>query len=140
MIIVNLAKFLEDHGFGTAILSGEETGENPIFIEKLPIRREGIGIMSRGDPMTRGQRTSMTIDIYSRGSDDINGHDRLKEILKFFKNECFPSCDLPVVPDYSEYLYSKTIIVPTFNVTQVGLDSTDRNVYLASAQITYKEN
>lgn len=140
MIIVNIAQFLEDHGYGTAILKGDETGENPIFIEKLPIGKEGIGIMSRGDPIARGQRMSMTIDLYSRGSDDITGHDRLKEILKFFKNECFPSCDLPVVPEYSEYLYSKTIITPTFNVTNVGFDGSDRNVYLGSAQIIYKEN
>lgn len=140
MIIVNLAKYLEEHGYGTAMLAGDETGENPIFVEKLPIGKEGIGIMSRGDPITRGLRTTMTIDIYSRGSDDITGHDRLKEILKFFKNECFPSCDLPVVPEYSEYLYSKTIIQPVFNVTNVGFDGADRNIYLASAQIIYKEN
>lgn len=140
MIIVNIAKFLEDNGFGTALLTGEETGENPICIEKVPLEVVGIGIMSRGDPITRGQRTTMTIDIYSRGSDDIEGHDRLKEILQFFKTDCFPSCDLPIVPDFSEYLYSKTIIQPTFNITNVGLDGTDRVIYLASAQIIYKEN
>jgi len=140
MIIVNLAKFLENNGYGTAMLAGDETGLNPIFVEKLPIGKEGIGIMSRGDPITRGSRTTMTIDLYSRGSDDITGHDRLKEILKFFTTDCFPSCDLPVVPEFSEYLYSKTIIQPTFNITNVGFDGADRNIYSASAQIIYKEN
>lgn len=140
MISLHIAKLLEDNGLGTLALTGSEMGSNLIFFEKLPVGKAGVYIMSNGDALQRGSRTTMSFDIYARGTNDLNGAQRLEDILKFFRNECYPVCDLPIVPGYSNKQYKNCVIVPSFNVTNQGLDSTDRVIYSASATITYKEN
>lgn len=139
MITLHILKLLEDNGYGTLALTGEEVSDNLLFFEKLPVGKEGVWIMSRGDAIVRGQTLSQSFDIYARGSNDIDGAKRLEAILEFFANECYPVCDLPEVPDYSETQYKNSIIVPTFNISTVGVDGTDRVIYLASAQVTYKK-
>lgn len=139
MISLHIAKLLEDEGFGTLALTGNETGNNLIFFEKLPVGKNGIFIMSRGDPLSRASRRSQSFDLYARGSNDINGATRLKDILKFF-GQRYEVCELPIVPGYSEELYTNITIEPTFNITNVGLDATDRVIYSASATITYNED
>lgn len=141
MITLHVGKLLEDNGYGTLALKGDEAGDNLIFIEKLPLAKEGISLMSRGDPIVRGQRISQTFDIYSRGTDDVEGYQRLEAVMEFFLKECYPSCTLPVVPDYSDQQYTRSVIMPTFNITNVGFNEEDRVIYLASAQVIYtKEN
>jgi len=139
MITLHIAKLLQNNGFGTLALTGSETGNNLIYWEKLPLGKTGVYIMSNGDALSRGRRMSQTFNIYARGVNDIDGAKRLKAILSFFNKECYPSCDLPIVAGYSEDTYSKTIILPTSNISNVGLDNTDRIIYSITAQIIYKE-
>lgn len=139
MITLHVGQLLKDKGYGELALEGDETGENLIFIEKLPIGKTGIALMSRGDPIARGQRISQSFDIYSRGTDDVEGHQRLEAVLDFFLKECYPVCTLPKVPDYSEEVYTKSVIMPTFNIQNVGVDGADRVIYLASAQVIYRK-
>ena len=140
MITLHIAKLLEENGYGTLALTGSETGNNLIFFEKLPIGKNGIFLMSNGNTLSRNQRKALNFDIYARGSNDVNGAKRLEDILKFFEKECYPTCSLPTVPGYSENQYTNCTIVPTLNISNVGLDASDRVIYLASATITYKEN
>jgi hypothetical protein len=141
MITLHVLKLLEDNGYGTLMLTGDESNENSLWFEKLPLKKTGVYIMSRGDPIARGSRISQTFDLYARGTNDVDGAQRLEAILDFFTKECYPSCLLPAVPGYSEKEYKNTIIVPSFNVNNVGVDATDRVIYQASAQIIYnKEN
>lgn len=139
MITLHVAQLLEDNGYGKVALVGNETGDNLIFVEKLPVGKDGISLMSRGDALSRSQRTSQTFDIYVRGEDDVEGYKRLEAILEFFLKECYPSCTLPEVPDYSDTQYTKSVIMPTFNITNVGKNEADRIVYLASAQVIYRK-
>lgn len=139
MITLNVLKLLEDNGYGKLVLIGNETGENLLFHEKLPLGKEGVYIMSRGDTITRGQMTTQSFDLYARGSNDLEGAQRLEAILEFFAQSCYPVCDLPKVTGYSEEEYKNSIIVPTFNISNVGVDSTDRVIFLASAQVIYKK-
>jgi len=139
MITLHILKLLEDNGFGTLSLTGKESGENLLWFEKLPLGKDGVYIMSRGDAMTRGQMTTQAFDLYARGSNDLDGAKRLEAILEFFAKECYPVCDLPLVRKYSETVYKNSIIVPTFNISNVGVDSADRVIYLASAQVIYKK-
>ena len=140
MITLHIGKLLEDNNLGKLVLTGSETGEL-IFFEKLPVNKNGVFIMSRGEALNRGQRTAQSFDIYARGSNDINGAKRLENILEFFTKDCYPSCTLPLVSGYSTNKYTKTIIMPTSNITNVGVDASDRVIYVCSAIIYYnKEN
>lgn len=142
MITLHIAKLLADNGFGTLVLTGTETGSNLLYFEKLPIGKNGVFIVSRGAPLSRGQRTVQAFDLYARGSNDIDGAKRLNDILKFFSRDFGINlvCDLPIVTGYSTNKYSNVIIEPTQNISNVGQDNADRVIYLASAKITYKEN
>lgn len=141
MITLHILKLLEDNGYGTIALTGNETADDLLWFEKLPVGKEGVFIMSRGTSLSRGQRATQSFDLYARGSNDIDGMQRLEDILNFFAEECYPVCDLPTVPSYSDNQYTNTVIVPTSNIENVGLDDTDRVIYTVSAQVTYqKEN
>lgn len=138
MITLHICQLLEDAGFGTLALTGSETGDL-LFFEKLPTGAAGIYVMSRGSSLGRGLRTTQSFDIYERGYNDIDGATRLKNILNFFTQECYPICDLPIVPGYSEAQYKNCVIVPTSSIDNVGLDETDRVIYVVSATVTYQE-
>lgn len=138
MITLHIAKLLENNNLGTLALTGNETGRL-IFFEKLPLGKTGVYIMSRGDGLARGQRTSQSFDIYARGNNDLDGAQRLEDILTFFTEQCYPSCELPTVPGYSTNVYKNTVIVPTTNIQNVGVDSTDRVIYMVAANVIYNK-
>lgn len=136
MITPHILQLLQENGLGTFAIKGNEEGDDLLFLEKLPLAKEGVFIMSRGTPLTRGQRTTQSFDLYARGSDDIVGAQRLEAILSFFEAN-YPVCTLPPVPKISEKQYKNTIILPTSNLSNIGQDSADRVIYMVSAQITY---
>lgn len=138
MITPHVLQLLEDNGLGTLVKTGTEEGERLMFIELLPLEKEGLFIMSRGTPLARGIRTTQSFDLYVRGKDNIEGAQWLEEILIFFANN-YPVCNLPVVEGISDALYTNTTIEPTTNLTNVGVDESDRVIYLVSAQITYNK-
>lgn len=142
MITLSLLKLLEDNGLGTVALTGSETGEDLLFHEKLPEGKTGVYIVSNGDPLERSQRARQSFDLYARGENDIAGAKWLEQILAFFANECWPVCDLPAVDGYTEQGYVGCVIKPTSNIQNVGLDETNRAIYVCTAEIKYnlKEN
>lgn len=139
MITLHVLKLLADNGFGTLALTGNETGTDLLHFEKLPLDKHGVFIMSVGSPLSRGQRTTQTFDLYARGVNDISGAKALEDILDFFATDCWPACTLPAVPGYSDSTYSNCLIQPISNITNVGQDNTDRVIYSVSATITYKK-
>ena len=134
MVTLHILKLLEDNGFGTLALTGAEANAS-LFFEKLPIQENGIFIMSRGAPLSKGQRTTQSFDLYSRGENDVVGMQVLEEILAFFKANAM--CTLPSVPGYSDKEYVNVSITPTGNIQNVGIDDTDRVIYLISAEVRY---
>lgn len=138
MISLHLAQYLADNGFGRVALTGSETGNDLIYFEKLPLGKTGLYIMSNPTPLTREQRMQQSVDIYARGVNDLEGAIRLKDIVKFLRDK-YGACDLPVVPGYSEEQYRDCVFTPEQNISNQGLDATDRVIYSVSVNITYTE-
>lgn len=137
MITLSIGKLLEDNGFGTLVLTGQETGDDLIFHEKLPDGKTGVYIISNGDPLDKSLRAKQSFDLYARGVNDLAGAKWLEQILMFFANECWPVCDLPAVDGYTEQGYKNCVIKPTSNIQNVGQDDTNRNVFVCTAEIKY---
>lgn len=141
MITLHILQLLEDNGFGTIALEGDETGDNLLYFEKMPLDKYGVSIMSRGTALVRGQRATQSFDLYARGRNDLVGAQKLENILQFFATDCYPVCALPGVPNYDETVYINSTISPTSNIENVGIDDEDRVIYVVSGQVTYqKEN
>lgn len=138
MITLHLSQYLADNGFGRVALTGSETGNDLIYFEKLPLGKTGLFIMSNPTSLTRGQRTSQSFDIYARGRNDLEGGQKLGDILQFFL-ETYHTCDLPTVPGYSDKQYKDCVITPSSNISNLGVDATDRVIYSVSATIIYTE-
>ena len=138
MISLHLAQYLADNGFGRVALTGSETGNDLIYFEKLPLGKTGLYIMSNPTPLTREQRMQQSVDIYARGRNDLEGGQLLKDIVKFLR-DTYGTCDLPVVPGYSEEQYRDCVFTPEQSVSNQGLDATDRVIYSVSVNITYTE-
>ena len=136
MITLSILQLLEDNGFGTVVLTGSETGEL-LYHEKLPEGKNGVYIISNGNPMDRNRRTMQSFDLYVRGSTDLSGAIKLESILKFFSTNCYPVCDLPAVDGYTTQGYKNCVIKPTSNIQNVGLDDTNRMIYVCSGEIKY---
>ena len=137
MITLRMAKLLQDNGLGTVAITGNETGK-VIYWEKMPLNKNGVFIMSNGDPLDRSLVKTQSFDIFARGTSDVDGNKRLQEIAKFIGREYF-TCELPIVAGVSEEEYTDCRISPTFNITNQGLDANDRVIWNASFKITYKE-
>ena len=142
MITLHIGKLLADNGFGTLVLTGSETGNDLIFFEKMPIGKNGVFIMSTGNPMGRGVRVTQAFNIYSRGTNDLVGGTKLEAILEFFRGSGdgrLTNCDLPIVAGYSNTKYKNVLIEPTGNIQNVGQDANDRVIYTVSANVTYNK-
>jgi hypothetical protein len=136
MITLHILKLLEDEGFGTLALTGNEPNAS-LFFEKLPLDKTGVFIMSRGAPLVKGTRITQSFDLYARGTNDIEGANRLNEMLDYFRDEGEAICDLPTIPGYSDIEYKNVHITPTGSIENAGSDDTDRVIYVVSAEIRY---
>lgn len=129
MITLHLLQQLQDDDFGVI----DET----LFWGKMPLDVEGISIIDRGSPYTRGTRLTQAFDLYSRGSNDLTGADILEQILEWMIDN-YVTCDLPEVPEHSDKTYHNCQILPLTNVENVGKDETDRVIWRLAGQISYK--
>jgi hypothetical protein len=137
MITLHILQLLSDNGFGTIAYTGDEA-EADLFFEKLPLDKAGVYIVSRGAPLARGQRTTQAFDLYARGVNDLEGGQKLEAILQYL-TDTYVQCTLPLVTDYSDKEYKRVTLEPTSNVQNVGVDDTDRVIYVVSAQATYSK-
>lgn len=131
MVTLHILEYLKDEGFGTAI-------DTDLFFEKLPLDKTGVAIFSRGGEATFGRtRCVQRFDLYSRGTSDLTGYDKLDKIRTFFQNSYDELCALPTISGVSNRVYKNARITAIDNIENLGLDENDRVVYRLAATITY---
>lgn len=125
MTTLYLLQFLEDNGFGKI--------DTNLFWEKLTLDRNGIYVASIGEPTERGALKSQSYEIYSRGRNDYEGYQQLKEIVDFLE-QSFDVCTLPAYEHKGANLENITIMPPS-TITNYGLDSNGRIIFSATGRI-----
>jgi hypothetical protein len=130
MVTLHVLQYLQENGFGTR--------DTNLFFEKLPLDKVGVAIFSRGGEKTYGRRSAMQrFDLYSRGSDDMTGMDKLDKISTFFSDNYDELCTLPTIPSLSNRQYKKARITGIGNIENLGLDENDRVIYRLGCEIIY---
>ncbi len=137
MITLRILKLLEQNGFGTVDIDGTIKTDG-LYFEKMPQGRTGVAIFSRGSQMGHGQRVSQAFDLYSRGTNDVEGYQKLENITDLMI-ESLTVCTLPALNDIDEIEYTNCSIVPVSNIENAGVDENDRVLYVMTAQITYNK-
>ena len=134
MMTLNLLQLLENNNLGTIDVD--------LFWEKLTLGKVGVYITSIGNPSERGKRKIQSFELYSRGTTDVDGCKRLKDIVDFL-NSSYSVCSLPQVVDKKD---QKTIlseevenitIMPCSTITDGGRDDNGRIIWTATGTILY---
>jgi hypothetical protein len=134
MVTLNIAKWLEQEGFGTL--------DSDIFWEEVPIDSsskpiDGIWVVTRGSALNRFNTTTQQFDVYSRYANKITGALKLEQILERIKEAYGDTCELPTVPPYSITLYDNVRLRPVSGIENVGSDEQDKIVRVISAEVQY---
>lgn len=134
MVTLNIAKLLDDNGFGTL--------DQTIFWEEIPVGSlegvtDGIWIVSRGSSLDRFNVTTQAFDIYCRNNNKVACSQKLESILHFLQDSYADVCDLPLVPPYNLTVYNNVRIRPTSGIENVGTDANERIIKLISAEVQY---
>ena len=129
MITLSFLKLLENNGFGTI--------DTDLFFQKLTLDKKGLYISDIGDPIEKHKKRTQSFELYARGDNDVWGYKKLTEILDFLQDSYSTVCTLPSVPPITTDDYEKVTILPTGNITNVGLDSVGRIIYSIQGQIIY---
>jgi len=133
MVTLHILKYLDDNGFGSMSSS--------LFFEKLPLGKSGVAIFSRGGEANYGRaRCVQRFDLYSRGSSDLTGYDKLDKIRGFFADSYGETCTLPTISGVSTREYKNARIIAIDNIENIGLDDNDRVIYRLGAEIIYEKN
>lgn len=132
MITLSFLKLLENEGFGTIDID--------LFFQKLTLDKVGVYIADIGDPVERHGRDTQSYELLVRGTTDVSGYKKLKEIRKFLVTEYHNICDLPAVPPISTEEYKNVELAKPSTITNVGLDAQNRIIYSMTGTIIYKES
>lgn len=131
MITLHIAQYLSDNGFGTL--------DTNLFHERIPLGKEGVGLISRGGALTKRKGVQVEeFDFYSRDKSLLKGADKLEKIWQFLVDN-YAACDLPEVPNKSTKVYKNVVISPVGGIENLGLDENDSVVFRLAAQVTYKK-
>lgn len=130
MVTLSLLKLLEDRGFGTI--------DKDLFWEKMGLGKEGLYISSVGGSNSHGARPTATYQIYSRGSSDVEGYQKLQAVADFLTRS-FDICTLPAVPPVSNFGYGGVTILPPSSISAVGADLSGRMIYSITGQVYYRD-
>lgn len=125
MITLHILQLLQNEGFGTL--------ETDLFWEKLPLNKNGVAIYSRGGSLNRQTSKVQPFDLYSRGTNDLLGADKLEKIWEYFTK--LTICDLPTTAK-SNKIYRNVRFTPS-SIENLGQDETDRLVFRLSAEVIY---
>lgn len=131
MITLSLLKFIENNGLGVI--------DQNLFWQKLTLDKVGIYIADIGQTKERGGRNIVQFELYSRGSDDVDGYKRLQAILDLLNNN-YVVCALPSVQSGSQTItegFSNVTIMPPSSISNYGLDSQGRIIYSATGTLYY---
>lgn len=131
MITLSLLKFIENNGLGVI--------DQNLFWQKLTLDKVGIYIADIGQTKERGGRNIVQFELYSRGSNDVDGYKRLRAILDLLNNN-YVVCNLPSVQNGSQVItegFSNVTIMPPSSISNYGLDSQGRIIYSATGTLYY---
>lgn len=131
MITLSLLKFIENNGLGVI--------DQNLFWQKLTLDKVGIYIADIGQTKERGGRNVVQFELYSRGSNDVDGYKRLQAILDLLNNN-YVVCNLPSVQNGSQVItegFSNVTIMPPSSISNYGLDSQGRIIYSATGTLYY---
>lgn len=132
MVTLHMLAYLEDNGFGAVDVT--------LFFEKLPLGKNGLAIFSRGGERSYGRKRAVqNFDIYSRGSSDLLGYDKLEKVAEFFASNYDDLCQLPTIENVSNRVYKNARITTIDNIENLGIDENDRVIYRLGAQIIYEK-
>lgn len=131
MITLSLLKFIENNGLGVI--------DQNLFWQKLTLDKVGIYIADIGQTKERGGRNIVQFELYSRGSNDVDGYKRLQAVLDLLNNN-YVVCALPSVQSGSQTItegFSNVTIMPPSSISNYGLDSQGRIIYSATGTLYY---
>ena len=128
MITLRLLQLLENNHFGKI--------DEDLFWQKLALKKNGLFIVSIGRPQQRGYRKVQNFEIYSRGSNDVEGYKKLMEVVDFLNNS-YNLCSLPAVPKYSVAQLDNVTIMPMYSPSNIGENSDGRIIWSATGSIIY---
>lgn len=131
MITLSLLKFIENNGLGVI--------DQNLFWQKLTLDKVGIYIADIGQTKERGGRNIVQFELYSRGSNDVDGYKRLQAVLDLLNNN-YVVCALPSVQSGSGVItegFSNVTIMPPSSISNYGLDSQGRIIYSATGTLYY---
>jgi hypothetical protein len=132
MITLNLLKFIENNNLGEI--------DKDLFWQKMTLGEIGVYISSIGNPTVRGNRTMTSFEMYSRGTNDVDGYKRLKDIVDLL-NASYSVCKLPSVSitegnqTISVDAVENITIMPCSTITNGGLDDNNRIIWTATGTI-----
>lgn len=133
MITLHLLQLLEDNGYGVI--------NDSLFENLIPSGKTGVSIVSVSGNTGLGRRnSSITVDLYSRGENNIDGHDKLDRIRLFFSDKYGELCKLPKLKGLSDIEYSNVTVTNIGNVDTLPPDENNRNLYRLSLTIKYQDN
>lgn len=132
MVTLSFLKLLEQSGFGTIDVD--------LFYQKLTLDKKGIYIADVGDVVGRHSRDSQGYELLSRGTDDVEGLQKLQEIRAFLVESYQDICELPAVPQITNEGYAGVHLTKPSTITNVGMDAQNRIIYSMTGSILYKEN
>lgn len=132
MITLNLLQFIENHELGEI--------NKDLFWQKMTLGKIGVYISSIGNPTTRGNRTMTSFEMYSRGTNDVDGYKRLEAIVKLL-NASYSVCTLPSVSivEGDTTIHADEVenitIMPCSTISNGGLDDNGRIIWTATGTI-----
>ena len=130
MITLSLLQLLEDNHLGTI--------DTNLFWQKLSLGKKGVYIVDIGQPQDRGTRRIQRYELFSRGSNDIDGYEQLVEVIDFLNGKYGEICTLPKANVYSKSKsYENVTILPLSTPTNIGEDSNGRIIWSANGEIIY---
>lgn len=150
MITLSLLQFLAENGYGEI--------DADLFWQKLSLGKIGVYITDIGQPQSRGQLRVQKYQLYSRGTNDVDGYTRLMKIVDFL-NDSYGECKLPSIEELftldksklnkanlayvkaklklSTKDYTNVIIMPVSTPTNIGEDTNGRIIWSATGELRY---
>lgn len=130
MITLSLLQYLSDNGFGTI--------DQDLFWQKLSLNRKGVFVLDIGQPQDRGMRRTQRYELYSRGTNDIDGYEKLVQIIDFLNAHYGDTCTLPKAGVYDgSQAYENVTIMPLSTPTNVGEDANGRIIWSTTGELKY---
>lgn len=137
MIIHSLLQQMSDDGFGT-VNQDLQMGVLPLDTQGDP--RNGIALITRGNPINRHQIEIQNVDFYVRNTNPLTASDTAERIIEYLQDSYSEICNLPALEGYTTDTYSNVTIEPTSSPEFVGNDDNGGYSFVVSGVVRFKKN